>query len=125
MAGRSPEQWEASFVRGYGFYERFAAKLEALLAELLMGAGIVCEPLSTRVKQLASFRSKVLRRSTEADPWSSPLWSLPDLVGLRVVVHFEADVERVAELLRREFIVDELQTRRLSDRRGPLRTRTI
>ena len=88
-------------------YERFARSLEGLLARLLeleasvRAGGCAC-------KSVHSFSEKLHRKQGR---YSDPLFEMPDAVGVRIVVHFKSDVERVRTLVERELSVDQRETR--------------
>jgi ppGpp synthetase/RelA/SpoT-type nucleotidyltranferase len=78
--------------------EALRARIEALLA----ARGIMVHLVSGRVKSLESLRHKLSRpdRSYEA------LWSVTDLVGLRITTYFEDAIDAVARAIEEAFAVD-------------------
>jgi putative GTP pyrophosphokinase len=83
-------------------YERLAKAVEGLLRELLELESIEFLTVESRAKTVDSFSSKLTRKS-----YSDPSREITDLCGLRIVTFLESDVERVGELVRRHFSVDE------------------
>jgi ppGpp synthetase/RelA/SpoT-type nucleotidyltranferase len=59
--------------------------------------------IESRVKNVASFAEKILRKRK----YSLPLRDITDLVGLRVVTQLAPETERVVALIRQRFTVDE------------------
>lgn len=71
--------------------ERLRAQLEAWLVE----AGIKAQSVGVRLKSPESLAAKLAR----PDRSYGALWDVTDLVGLRVIVYFEDDVDRVGRVL--------------------------
>ena len=76
--------------------------LEKRLRGLLTAEGIETQLLSSRLKSMASLRRKLAR----PDRTYKTLWEITDLIGLRVAVHFEDQLERVARAIENEMPVD-------------------
>lgn len=83
-------------------YGRLASAFQATLVNLLTAVGLQYLTVAARVKEVASFLEKVSRKG-----YTSPLEQTEDLCGLRVICYYRSDVERVCELIRSEFQVDE------------------
>lgn len=84
-------------------YGRFTEKLAGLLRELLDAERIDYETVEARTKTVEQFADKITRPGKQ---YTDPLREVTDLSGLRVVVFYTEDVERVSELLEREFSID-------------------
>jgi len=95
-------------------YEAFTQRLEDLVRQLLQSHDIKCHLLESRTKTMDSFREKACR---PGKGYVSPLEEITDLSGIRVILYYLDDVNRVADLIREEFNVDESRsedtTRRL------------
>jgi putative GTP pyrophosphokinase len=76
---------------------------EPLVAELLRAESINVHSVTHRVKTKPSLRRKV----TEKGANYQSLDDIHDLLGLRVITYFRDDVDRVADLIRAEFTVDD------------------
>lgn len=90
-------------------YRRALPALEALCAArrdrveaLLRARGIKIHVVDGRVKSLESLRHKLAR----PDRTYASLWSITDLVGLRVTVYFEDAIVDVARVLEEHLAVD-------------------
>jgi ppGpp synthetase/RelA/SpoT-type nucleotidyltranferase len=59
--------------------------------------------VTCRVKEVASFAEKILRKNKYADPTRD----ITDLIGVRIVTQLASEADRVAELLREKFTLDE------------------
>lgn len=84
-------------------FEAYATKIRILLTEILEAAGIRYHLIEVRVKTVESFGSK-LSRPNKA--YADPLTEIKDLAGARIILYYLDDVDRVAELLQKEFKVD-------------------
>jgi putative GTP pyrophosphokinase len=92
-------------------YERYSRKLETLLTDLLNAHKIDFHLIEVRIKTPESFTEKITRANKD---YSDPLKEVTDFCGLRVIVYYTKDVDRVAKLIEREFQVD---TSNSSDKR--------
>lgn len=103
MAELTAKQWGTRYGAQRGLYEQYATRLQALLADVLTSAGIDVVQIESRAKTVGSFVEKITRKSHDDDP----LGTMTDLVGLRVITYYLEDVERVGELIAREFVIDQ------------------
>lgn len=75
---------------------RFAARLSEQVAEIFSAEGVtLAVPIEARVKTWASLADKVLRNSLTI----SDAGQITDLVGLRIILLFKRDVQRVVDLI--------------------------
>lgn len=81
----------------------FAECLEKLLRSLIEDGKLKCQSVTSRAKDEESLRSK-LERKLEQGVQPAEL-RLDDLAGVRVLLYFKSDVQRIVDLLRREFHV--------------------
>jgi ppGpp synthetase/RelA/SpoT-type nucleotidyltranferase len=91
-----------AFNKSRDIYEDFTNKIEMLIDTLLKADGINIEAIHTRVKTKKSLTAKLNRPGKTY----SKIESIPDLAGLRILVYHPADLERVAQIVRNEFEVD-------------------
>ena len=95
---------------------RYTAKLSQLLRELLADAGIEIAQLDSRTKSVESLVEKANR---EGKSYDDPLREITDFTGVRIITYFREDVSRVAEIIRREFVVDGQNSRDMNDLLDP------
>ena len=79
--------------------ERLQADLAALLAA---DEGLKVHSVTLRIKSRASLAAKLAR----PDRSYGSLWSVTDLIGLRVIVYFEAAVDTIGKLLEAHLPID-------------------
>lgn len=86
--------------------DRLAVELERQLARLTDDARIsLTFPIQRRVKQWESIGDKITRKALRLNR----ITDLKDLVGLRLVLQFSRDVDKVCDLISKSFVVIERQ----------------
>ncbi|MFD1007248.1 GTP pyrophosphokinase [Oceanisphaera ostreae] len=99
---------EKSAVRSYRLirpdYVNLTDKVKVLLSELLRINGIKFHLIDGRTKTIESFQEKIRKPNKF---YENPLKQLTDLSGVRVIVYYHDDVEKVANVLVKEFQVVE------------------
>jgi putative GTP pyrophosphokinase len=83
-------------------FNNFAERMSDLLRQILAGFEIRIQSIEKRVKTRESLQDKLARAGTAY----VCLDDVTDICGLRIITYFAADVDKVAELLRREFEID-------------------
>ncbi|GAA4256614.1 GTP pyrophosphokinase [Dactylosporangium darangshiense] len=99
-----PAQWLKQYEELRPQLEPLRQKLDALVRDLLEDAGIKVIQVESRAKTLESFGGKL---ESKGDKYSDPIHDVTDLVGLRVIAYYVEDVERIGDIVRNEFEVDE------------------
>ncbi len=85
---------------------QFCSQLQALMEGLFLDDNShPCHSIESRPKELMSVREKIQRKG-----YTHPDSQMTDLIGLRVIMYYDAHVDYVVEVLRREFNVDESHT---------------
>lgn len=87
-------------------YEAFASKMKMLLHELLSASGIQFHSIVARTKEAESLYAKLSRKPQQYQS----LQDVQDLAGIRIVTYFHDDVHVVAQILEREFAIDQAQS---------------
>jgi putative GTP pyrophosphokinase len=87
-------------------YEGLTVKVHGLIEEILREEGIQVHSITCRVKERESLREKIAR----PDKSYAELSDLTDIAGVRIITYFEDDVDRVAECIEREFVIDRANT---------------
>jgi putative GTP pyrophosphokinase len=91
--------------------EAFRIQLEGLLRSLLDREERPYHQIESRCKSVDSFREKVARKR-----YVDPAREMTDVVGLRVITFYDSDVDLVARIIQREFVLDDANT---EDKRAP------
>lgn len=84
----------------------FGDLLCGLIKELLAQEGVQIHSIAYRVK---NFESSLRKLDLKGDRYDD-ISDLTDLLGVRVITYFPKDVDRVAEVIRREFKIDEINS---------------
>lgn len=87
-------------------YEDFASRLHTLLEELTNKAGISFNHIEHRVKTVESFLDKIERK----DYYENPFEQIKDFAGIRIVTYYQDDVDRIKDVIYKEFDVDEIHS---------------
>lgn len=85
-------------------YEEFTRKLHLLIEEILKSHGIDYDVIGDRTKLVSRFEEKI-RRPGKA--YNDPVREFTDLAGIRIVLFYLEDVEKVARIIKQEFSIDQ------------------
>jgi putative GTP pyrophosphokinase len=96
-----PEEWGEEYASRRSTYLGYTDALESLFRQLLDKEGIPYVQIEGRTKGVNNFVSKLRRKSYE-----DPLEEVTDLSGIRLVLYYLDDVERVGEVIADQFSVD-------------------
>ena len=93
-------------------YEELAERVEKILAEILTIEKINYAVIQHRAKTIESFQIK-LKEINYSDK------NLPDLAGIRVVGYVRSDVEKIIQIIKEHFDVDEIKSKDKSTELSP------
>jgi putative GTP pyrophosphokinase len=89
-------------------HAEFGEELAGLFRRLLADDGIGFHAVDHRVKSRESAQQKIARpRKGMNDAGPRTLATLTDLLGLRIITYFRDDVDAVAQVIEREFSIDQ------------------
>ena len=103
MDQRELDELREAFSSVRGTYQTFGESLRILFAQLLDDIDI--ESIDARAKEIESLVEKARRK-----PEYASLADVTDKCGVRVVTRYQADIDRVVNLIRGEFDVRETVT---------------
>lgn len=83
-------------------YKHFSDRLMNLIEELIDQENIVCHSITQRVKERDSLEGKLVRKKYKYKTISE----ITDIVGIRITTYYNDQVDEIAKLIEREFIVD-------------------
>ncbi len=92
-------------------YKMLALKVHEVLFSILGSKSIVPQSITYRAKDPKSLREKITRTGKDYD---NPLSEIMDLAGVRIITYFPSDVDKIVELIEKEFKIDR---RNLIDKR--------
>ncbi len=90
-----------SFDKKKSAYDSYSLHLKSTLNSLLLNEGISVHSLESRVKDRDSLEKKLIKKEKYKN-----IDEVTDVVGVRIITHYSGDVDRVAEVVEREFLVD-------------------
>lgn len=99
----SPEEWGVAYEERYVTYQGFTKRLETLIRELFNKHSIEIAQMESRTKDIDRFIEKIQRKG---EKYQNPLVEVTDLVGIRIIVYYREDLEKVGEIIRKEFDID-------------------
>lgn len=91
-------------------YAQAAALVEPLLRTCIEQEDIAVHSIGSRAKEIESFRKKAEKPSQQnpnRPKYERPLEQVTDLAGVRVITYFLSSLERIENIVRREFEVIE------------------
>jgi len=83
-------------------FNDFREKMEFLIIELIKNEQIPIHQITGRVKERTSLDKKIDKKDNKYGNVSE----ITDIIGIRIITYLESDVDKIAELLRREFDLD-------------------
>jgi len=92
----------AEYAGSRGLFDEFSRALSELLGHIAREEHLAIQSVSHRAKDVPSLSQKVLRPGAHYET----LEDVTDLAGVRIITYFADDVDRMAELVHREFDID-------------------
>jgi len=83
-------------------YENLGQNISQALELLLKEKDISCLSISYRIKESDSFFEKLKRKR-----YKDPFEEIEDICGVRVICYYQSDVEKITEIIKKEFDVIE------------------
>jgi putative GTP pyrophosphokinase len=96
-----PEDWGEAYAGQRRTYLGYTEALKSLFRQLLEKEGIPYVQIEARTKEVPNFVSKLRRKN-----YSSPLEEVTDFSGIRLVLYYLDDLERVRDLIERQFFIN-------------------
>ncbi|MCY2736037.1 hypothetical protein OXA74_07980 [Klebsiella pneumoniae] len=82
-------------------FDSYALALKSLLNTLIQNAGIPIHSLDYRVKTRKSLEGKINKKKKYTS-----IADITDIIGIRIITHYADDVDKIAELVESEFLID-------------------
>ena len=83
-------------------FEKLRRRAESIVTELLDDSSVICLEVQSRVKTEQSATKKIAIKQ-----YDDPINQMTDLVGLRIIVYLESDIDEVAKILNTAFEIDD------------------
>jgi ppGpp synthetase/RelA/SpoT-type nucleotidyltranferase len=104
---KSNEDWIDEYGKVRPSYVNYCKKLKILFDDLLLNSSLKYHTIEGRTKTIESFSDKLSRAGKN---YKYPLQEITDLCGLRIIVFYEDDIDKVCALIDKEFNVDEVKS---------------
>ena len=105
--GPAFDEWRRRFETTRPIYVAFTERLEQLLDDVLARRRLQIDRIEARTKTVESFYEKIQR---DGKDYADPFMEMTDICGLRIITLFTADAEKIAQILREEFVIDALNS---------------
>lgn len=86
----------------YRIYQSFLAEIEHQIVSILKTSQIVCNAITSRLKTRESLMGKIDRKQNKY----ADLAEITDIAGVRIITYYAEDVDKIAEIIESEFVVD-------------------
>lgn len=97
------DEFLKEFKKNEDRYKKCCGKLETLINEILESSDMQVHGVYVRLKSSESIKRKIELKNFKY----VSLAEITDIVGVRIVTYLESDVDKVSEILKKEFDVDE------------------
>lgn len=94
---------ELAFNEKKPLYDRLATNIKSALEQFLVEAEIDFVDVECRVKEFDSFIKKIERKG-----YAFPFDEIDDVCGIRIINYYSSDLDKVTEIIKREFDVIEV-----------------
>ncbi|ODA42699.1 hypothetical protein [Desulfosporosinus sp. BG] len=98
---KSHEAAIAEYSNLFHVYEQFTNKTERLIQDLMKSNNLKAKIIESRTKDVESFASKLQRKN-----YLDPLNEITDFCGVRIILSYQDEVDKVVEIIEKEFEVD-------------------
>lgn len=88
-------------------YDSFAENLIVLVKSILEANNIKFHLIEGRAKDVDSFKNKIEKKKGK---YKDPLKDVMDLCGIRIIVYYQTDIDKIDKLIRDNFEVDSLNS---------------
>lgn len=82
-------------------FESFRIKTELLIRDILSANSVNFHQITSRLKSRESLEKKIMKKEGYKN-----LNEITDIVGSRIILYFEDEVDKVAEIIEKEFQID-------------------
>lgn len=96
----------AEYDQTCNLFQRFTQDVEFLLNRIIQEDGIICSSITSRLKERDSLSKKI---DVKKGKYRS-LSDITDIAGIRIITYYADDVDRIVQLVEKEFLVDKENT---------------
>ena len=103
VANEVIENWRDDYRDYRPLYLEFTWKMRQLVEDIVKSNGIDPAAIESRTKSMESFIEKARR---DGKRYENPVTDMTDLTALRIIAYDKEEIDKIAELIENEFIVD-------------------
>ncbi|MGD0711566.1 MAG: hypothetical protein ABR968_10355 [Bacteroidales bacterium] len=85
-------------------YEDFNERIKGLITSIIDENHINYHLIESRTKTLEGFKEKILRKELK---YTNPIEEMTDIVGARIILYYQDELDKVIEIIKKEFLIDE------------------
>lgn len=109
---RASKEINTQYLQNIEIYNDFMQNMEKLIKKILDSSNIKLHMIKSRVKEKNSLKIKIAKKASEfGDDEKYKLYEnineITDICGLRIILINEKDIDKVSEIIKREFVIDE------------------
>jgi putative GTP pyrophosphokinase len=86
----------------HSLYKSLAGRVESLVRDILEQEGITYHDITSRTKSIDKYREKASK-----EKYTDPQLEIMDMAGIRIITYINPDAEKVEEIIRKNFEVDD------------------
>ena len=88
-------------------YQKLEKNIEILITNILSAKNIQTHNITSRTKSFDSFQKKMRKKDK-----NYTLGEVTDLTGIRIIAYVLSDVDKIVQILQKEFIIDNKNSKR-------------
>lgn len=100
-------EWGDDYRKIFPSFTSYTHKLKQLLVDILKHNKLEFFEIECRTKEIQSFINKI---ESKEEKYKNPISEITDLSGIRIIAYYLDDVEKIGEIIKKEFIVDDKNT---------------
>lgn len=93
------------FIENRSRYKKLCNKIESIISEVLEVQNIPFHIITSRVKDVESFRNKI-----SDEKYDNPIEQITDFSGIRIITYVEDDVKKISEVIESIFKIDKAKS---------------
>lgn len=98
---KQKENLESWYLGERSKFDLLGNKIVSILTEIIETEGIQVHSISSRSKEVESFLNKAMK-----EKYKNPLEEIHDLAGIRIITFVRSDVEKISNIIKRTFSID-------------------
>ncbi|MGE7094476.1 GTP pyrophosphokinase [Lysinibacillus sp. NPDC048646] len=101
VVSKNKESLESWYLGERSRFDSLGNKIVSILTEIIETEEIQIHSISSRSKEVKSFLNKAMK-----EKYKNPLEEIHDLAGIRIITFVRSDVEKISNIIKRTFSID-------------------